>query len=441
MRSPLLFMSLKASILRHIFWVNDFFAGSPIRSQYVDVRDKQTGRVSTEKSIADFLDFTTTHCVFYKAYKGKPLSTFPVVNKNIIRENMEGIRVPEEQNPWQKPGTSYHIQKTSGSTGAPFAVPQDTRKRNRRIAELKYSGELLGFRSHDELVQLRIWTKWQSKGWWQRTKENIFPFDCSNLNEQHLAELCELIAATKAKSLRGYSSSFELLARHMLQHGISLPTVKVIIAGAETLYDSTREAVAKAMPGCHIISQYANEECGIMAQERAGKPGIYHFNRASYVFEVLKPDSDAPAEDGELGRIVVTDLYNYACPMVRYDTGDMCIRRHDAQGVPYIEKLFGRRLDMLFNTAGEPVFPMYFARVLKNYDRIAQWQFIQQGEKKYLLKLSLTVGGEFTAIAEILTAIRELLGTNAEVSVEYVNDIPVLGSGKRKCVINEWRKL
>lgn len=434
-------MSLKASILRRIFWVSDFFAGSPIRRQYRDVREKQEGRVSSAADVAELLNYATTHCDFYREYRNKALSEFPVMNKNIIRENMERIRVPEEQNPWQKKGVSYHIQKTSGSTGAPFALPQDTRKRFRRIAELKYSGELLGFFSHDELVQLRIWTKWQSKGWWQRTKENIFPFDCSNLNEQHLAELCELIAATKAKSLRGYSSSFELLARHMLQHGISLPTVRVIIAGAETLYDSTREAVAKAMPGCHIISQYANEECGIMAQERIDKPGIYHFNRASYVFEVLKADSDAPAEDGELGRIVVTDLFNYACPMIRYDTGDMCVPRHDAQGVPYIEKLFGRRLDMLFNTAGDPVFPMYFARVLKNYDRIAQWQFIQQGEKAYLLKLSLTTGPDFTAISEILAAMRELLGADAEIRVEYVDEIPVLGSGKRKCVINEWRKL
>ncbi|MCQ2366112.1 MAG: hypothetical protein MJ056_02970 [Akkermansia sp.] len=434
-------MSIKASILRKIYWVNDFLHGSPVRSQYRDIRKKQTDTASIGKSLAELLEYAASHCEFYRAYKGKSLADFPVVNKNIIRDNMEDIRIPEEENPWQDKGAAYHIQRTSGSTGAPFAIPQDSRKRRRRIAELKYTGELLGFRSHDELVQLRIWTKWQSKGWWQRTKENIFPFDCSNLNEEHLAELCRRVAAVKAKSLRGYSSSFELLARHMLQHGVTLPTVKVIIAGAETLYDSTRQAVAKAMPGCHIVSQYANEECGIMAQERPGEPGIYHFNRASYIFEVLKPDCDEPAEDGELGRIIVTDMYNYACPVIRYDTGDMCVQRHDGHGVPYIEKLYGRRLDMLFNTLGEPVFPMYFARVLKNYDRIAQWQFIQRGEREYLLKLSLAGSGDFKEIDEILPAMRELLGEDAEITVEYVDEIPVLGSGKRKCVVNEWKKL
>ena len=60
-----------------------------------------------------------------------------------------------------------HIQKNSGSTGTPFSIYQDTRKRNRRIAELKYFGEDVGFKSHEKLVQCRIWTKWQSKSKWQ----------------------------------------------------------------------------------------------------------------------------------------------------------------------------------------------------------------------------------------------------------------------------------
>lgn len=42
----------------------------------------------------------------------------------------------------------------------------------------------------------------------------------------------------------------------------------------------------------------------------------------------LKMDSDEPAEDGELGRIVITDLYNYAFPILRYDNGDTAIAHH-----------------------------------------------------------------------------------------------------------------
>lgn len=36
-------------------------------------------------------------------------------------------------------------------------------------------------------------------------------------------------------------------------------------------------------------------------------------------------DSDEPAEPGELGRIVITDLFNYAFPILRYDNGDTAV--------------------------------------------------------------------------------------------------------------------
>ena len=36
----------------------------------------------------------------------------------------------------------------------------------------------------------------------------------------------------------------------------------------------------------------------------------YYIDSESYYYEILKLDSDEPAEPGELGRIVITDLYN-----------------------------------------------------------------------------------------------------------------------------------
>lgn len=355
---------------------------------------------------------------------------------------MELLQIPAKENPWQKQPT-YHVQKTSGSTGAPLALAQDTRKRTRRLAELKYFGEIVGFRSHDKLIQLRIWTRWQNKSRWQSFRENIEPFNCTNLSDEHLEELCRLIRSSRAICLRGYASSFDLLGRYVEKHHVQLPSLRIIIAGSEALQDGTRELVERAI-GCPIISQYANEENGILAQEEPGKPGRFLLNHASYVFEVLKPDSDEPAAYGELGRLVVTDLYNYACPMIRYDTGDMCSMQLDPETErPYIDRLFGRRLDMIYNLAGEPVFPMYFARVLKNYEAIAQWQFIQKGAADYTLKLTLTegnAGGVLPAEGEVKQALLSLLGEQARISFEYVKEIPVLNSGKRKAVVNEWKQ-
>lgn len=435
-------MSLLARCLRYAFWTRDFFRGSPVRSQYRQIRRVQEEGASTEEALRQLLAFTVHHSKLYTGggYTPSDLTSFPVVNKSLLRQNMELLQVPVEENPWQKQPT-YHVQKTSGSTGARFALAQDTRKRNRRLAELKYFGEKVGFRSHDKLVHMRVWTRWQSKGRWQSFRENIEPFNCTNLNDEHLGELCRLIRSSRAVCLRGYASSFDLLGRYVEKHRVQLPSLRIIIAGSEALQDGTRELVERAI-GCPIISQYANEENGILAQEEPGKPGRFLLNHASYVFEVLKPDSDEPAGYGELGRLVVTDLYNYACPMIRYDTGDMCSMQLDPEtGRPFIDRLFGRRLDMIYNLAGEPVFPMYFARVLKNYEAIAQWQFIQKGAADYTLKLTLIEGeGAFPAEEEVKQALLALLGEQAHISFEYVKEIPVLNSGKRKAVVNEWKQ-
>ena len=159
-------MTILSSFLRYHFWIRDFFQGGKIRSHYMNVRYLQEHGEQTQflrqRMLTDLLRHAMKNTRFYKNINSLELKDFPVVNKSVLQEHYDEIFIPEEENPWQYSG-KYHIQRTSGSTGTPFAVPFDTRKRERRLAELKYFGEIVGFKSHDKLVQLRIWTKWQSK--------------------------------------------------------------------------------------------------------------------------------------------------------------------------------------------------------------------------------------------------------------------------------------
>lgn len=433
---------MKAFILRAIFWISDFFKGSPIRKEYQQIQHVMAKKQNTNKELDNLLTYATTNCPFYTVYAGKSLSAFPVVNKQIIKENMDYIRVPEEKNPWQKKDQQYHIQKTSGSTGVPFSIPHDSRKRNHRIAELKYFGKLAGFYSHDCLIQLRIWNRWQKKSKLQEIKENIIAFDCSNLNNESLANLCSIIKSKKARCLRGMASSFTLLAQYLIKNNIYLSEVRVIFSGGEALQESTRDALSKYCPNGNIISQYANEEAGVLGQEAGKSQRYFILNNASYIFEVLKEHSNEPAAQGELGRIVITDLFNYACPLIRYDTGDMGIISFDSQHSPCsIDQLFGRLVDIVYSTKGEPISPSFISRMLKNYDDISTWQFIQNQKNKYTLKLSLrkeTTRNAFEKHEQIIKQdILTILGQDALIDIMYVKDIPVLSSGKRKPIINE----
>ena len=379
---------------------------------------------------------------FYSSYSNRSLSNFPVVNKSILLEAYDEIRIPQDKIPGQK--GKLHIQSTSGSTGTPFAIPLDTEKRNRRIAELKYFGKVVGFKSHDMLVHLRTWNKWQTKTPAQIRRERIIPFDISTMGDENLAQLVEIINKNKAVCLRGYASSFDLLVNYLKAKDLYLPTVRIIIAGSEALHDDVRVKVKEHI-GCEIISQYADEEIGILAQElipTSEKDNVMYLNNASCIIEVLKMESDQKAEYGELGRIVVTDLHNHAFPIVRYDTGDVGIMmppNEKSNGFPILSKLYGRRLDVCYTTSNQPFSPMTIGRIMKHYDKIAQWQFVQTGKKNYLLKIVMgnPIEGYLNSAIDTL---KETLGVDAEIEIDHVKEIPVLSSGKRKPVVNQFKQ-
>lgn len=441
-------MSFSGFIKRTLFWTKDFFTGRKVGKHFCHIktgmRNYKKGKVRQDKDLRMLLRHATNYSNFYKFLKESKgdvcLSDFPVVNKNILNQNYNQIAVGYQYIPEQET-EKIHIQKTSGSTGAPFCIYQDSRKRYRRIAELKYFGQDVGYKSHERLAQCRVWTNWQHKTNKQVFKENIYPVNITNMNDETITALCALVKKKKIVSLRAYASWYDKIVEYLEKgkgDSRDLQTIRVAISTSEALNEATREKMLK-LTGIPIIECYADEEGGLLAQQKLGGKE-YYLNHTSYVFEFLKLDSDKPAEYGELARIVFTDLYNYAFPLIRYDTGDIAIvakGNSQSNGWDYISHLYGRKLDLIYNTLGGPIHPMSFARVLKNIEGIKQWQFIQKDEKQYLIKLNLS---EKTSIDYIISQIKIIVGEDAGIEVELVKEIPVLSSGKRKSVICEWRR-
>lgn len=437
-------MSISGFVKRNIYWLKDYFNGGKVKYFWNDLEkvlsDKETGLQIQNAHLNNILNHAVDNTKYYKEYKNKPLSEFPVVNKTILNENYNDLCVPIDKIPHQESST-VHIQKTSGSTGTPFAIPQDTRKRNRRVAELKYFNEQVGFKSHEMLAQCRIWTKWQSKSKWQSFKENIIPINVSKMDDETIGHLVETVKKKRIKAIRAYASWYDAIVKYIEENKCNpkdFKTVKVCISSSEALNESTRNKMME-LTQIPIIEAYADEEAGMLAQQRIGDTN-YYLNHSGYVFEFLKLDSDENANPGELARIVITDLFNYAFPLIRYDTGDTAVYQlgnENSNGWEYISNLYGRKLDLIYNTYGDPVHPMNFARILKNLPGIIQWQFIQKDEKEYLVKLNIS---EKCDVKNIIDEIKEVLGPSAVINIEYVSDIPVLASGKRKPVICEWKK-
>ena len=152
-------------------------------------------------------------------------------------------------------------------------------------------------------------------------------------------------------------------------------------------------------------------------------------------------DSDDPANVGEVGRIVVTDLFNHAMPLIRYDTGDTGIWKEEAECGWHSQvflSLQGRVFEFFFDKKGNKLSPYIIATLMWPFDKVLQYQIVQEGELQYVLKLNGAEGNYDDA--NFVEMVKGAFGEDAEVIIEHVNEIPVLASGKRKIAVCNYVK-
>ena len=394
------------------------------------LRDYHTGWPKVEAALARCLETARVHSPFYKVVKGEGLHAFPVMNKLSLIDYFDVIRNPAIQD------FEVHVSSTSGSTGTPFRIVQDVAKRNRVLAELQVFGERAGYFSHEKMLFFRAL---HYVPFWSMFWSNVWQRDIASLSEERMAELYQ----EQQKGYVGilaYASTLDVLTKCWLAQGLKgSPKVRTVFAGSEMLSEETRQNVQTFWPNSRCYSRYSNMENGILGQE-AEVPQQFQLNWASYYFEVLKFDSDTPADEGELGRIVVTDMYNRAFPMIRYDTGDVGVLVRPENDWPYLTQLGGRRLDLIYNTSGETLSPHLLSTGLWGVKGVRQWQFIQEERKRY--RLTFIASDERLArqsLQERHNILQKILGLDAEIIYERIEAFPQLASRKHKMIVQKMK--
>ena len=431
---------------RTSFWTLDAMKGGSIHKHYKDIQivlDKPESDRSKEirgVNLQNILEHATSTVPYYEKID-KPLidlSEFPIVDKQKIRDNFDRFRSRAFS---ERPN---HKVTTSGSTGIPFSIYQDRRKRERNTADTYFFAEKAGFKLGSKLFYLRLWDKQYKKQKLLTLMQNISSYSVDELSEENLTKLVgELKNGRTGKSILGYTSAIDTLCAHIEQNYLIPLDCKIdsIIGMAESLSPALRERVLKCF-GKHPVSRYSNSENGILAQQLPdSSTDLFEINWASYHFEILDLNEDRPVEYGEPGRIVITDLYNYAMPMIRYDTGDVGTMEYDRKRDRVVlTKIEGRKMDMFTNTKGELV-SSHIVHLMLQFRGIDQFQFVENEKGEYIIKMKIS--DEFDKKDEnvIRSQYAEYFGEDAIIRIEYVDEIPLLPSGKRKLVINKRREM
>lgn len=382
-----------------------------------------------EEKLNEILSYANENVEFYKDFKGN-LKDFPVINKNIIMENHDLFQSKEFC------GKKLHQMSTSGSTGFPFKVVQDSNKRKQVLAEIMYFSELVGYKVGKKLVYLRNLESHLAKSNFKQFLQNETIISTQKYDDITLEEITrQLLSLEKNTTILGYASTLQMIASYMSRNNIVAKNVTGIISGAEAITSKTRKLV-KEQFNCPVVSRYSNQEMGILAQDF--NEDEFLLNRASYYFEILKMDSDEKANYGEMGRIVITDLYNNAMPLIRYDTGDLGIMKLDDNGKEYLAKVFGRKLDLLYTTKDEPISFFALDEFFENNYDIEQYQIVQNDRYKIEINLIMKQGKTID-ITWVQRCVKSVMGEDCNVDVHFLNTVPITNSGKFRYVICNYK--
>lgn len=367
------------------------------------------------------------------------LQKLPLLSKQDVRENLYFDLFADNH---RKPDMLKIA--TSGSTGEPFVTYADRRQLEMRWASTFRSAEWTGWRFGDR--QARLWhqTLGMSRG--QVVKEFIDAFfmrrlfiPAYELNEANLRQLLEQLRRFRPVLIDGYAEVFNFLAHYARKHGISGIEARAIMTSAQIMPPQVREVIECEFK-THVFDKYGSREFSGIAYECDHHEG-HHVMAESYVVEILKDGQ--PAKSGELGEVVITDLNNFAVPLVRYRIGDLAIALDPneicscGRGLPRIGRIEGRAQAIIFCANGTWLPGTFFAHFFKEYDfAVRQYQVVQRVEQAVTLKLVPESGFSPSIVNEILAGLRRYMGETMSIEVDLVESIPLLKTGKRTGVVS-----
>ena len=132
------------------------------------------------------------------------------------------------------------------------------------------------------------------------------------------------------------------LAQLALNNGITLP-LRQITSQSERVAPSQRR-ICQAAFGAKIVDRYSCEETGLIAIQCPEHDHLHVLN-ATVLLEIVGDDG-RPCAPGQVGRVLLTSLYSFAMPIIRYDLGDLAEWGEPCpcgKTLPVIKRLWGRQ--------------------------------------------------------------------------------------------------
>lgn len=155
--------------------------------------------------------------------------------------------------------------------------------------------------------------------------------------------------------------------------------VRVLIVAGEPggSIPATRERIETAW-NARVIDHHGLTEVGPVSFECWESPGSLHLNEEEFLCEVLDPETHRPVPEGQPGELVVTNLRRFACPAIRYRTGDIVVLDTTpcACGRAWARLAGGirARVDDMVTIRGVNVYPGAVESIIRRFPEVAEYR-------------------------------------------------------------------
>jgi phenylacetate-CoA ligase len=235
----------------------------------------------------------------------------------------------------------------------------------------------------------------------------------------------------KPAYLSTFPTNLRALAQAALERGLRLPGLRQVCTYAESPPPGLA-ALARAAFDCSVADIYSSEETGPIAFQ-CPEHEHYHVQSENLIVEVLDASGRACAP-GEIGRVVITDLHNFAMPLIRYEIGDHAEPGPPCacgRGLPVLKRVLGRTRNMLRMAGGRLRWPsLPSGDDLGRIAPVRQFQLVQKSLER--LELHLVVARALSAAEEerVRSAFLKDLGGGFALTLAYPEAIARTAGGK-----------
>ena len=251
------------------------------------------------------------------------------------------------------------------------------------------------------------------------------------------ANMVAWLVRHRPRYLLTFPSIAQELAEYPDAKRIMEPGLNGVVAISEIVSDDASERVRQTF-GCEIAQIYGCSEMGAIALQ-SPDDGTLLVCEENVLVELID-DNDQPVRAGETGRVILTSLYNFATPFIRYEIGDYATSAEGASssGRAFIrlQRIEGRQRNALMTASGKRVWQSAIpAASLMRYVAATQFQ-IRQPTADLIEFLYVPASTKPIDHAGLESYFANLLGRPVSLTLSAVEAMPRTAGGKYERIVS-----